>query len=189
MSADERRFPLLQDGVHMQAARVLGWPPSIPWSVVEPHGRQALKNHSQTLERLAERGGLAPSELMAVLEDRPWHSMKLEVSVPRALAVVAWAERLARIGPIVLHKVKVKVDEGETSSLGFDIEAELTKWLASAGPKIPFTDNGIAQIIAAAEASGRFVPGSVSFDPETKLLEGTLVGGILNTSIDVTVKI
>lgn len=47
----------------------------IPWSMIEPHEDQAQKNHYQTLERLAQRGGLAPCEAVAILEDRPWHKM------------------------------------------------------------------------------------------------------------------
>lgn len=43
--------------------------PSIPWRLMVPHERQALLNHGQSLERLAERGGLAPIEAMAVLMD------------------------------------------------------------------------------------------------------------------------
>jgi hypothetical protein len=47
----------------------------IPWSVIAPHEAQAQSNHDQTLTRLAERGGLAPCEAVAVLEDRAWHAM------------------------------------------------------------------------------------------------------------------
>ncbi len=45
--------------------------PSIPWSMIAPHEHQALANHSQTLECLARRGGLDPTEALAVIEDRP----------------------------------------------------------------------------------------------------------------------
>lgn len=41
----------------------------IPYDVIEPHEKQALKNHGQTLERLAERGGLSWAEAYAVLTD------------------------------------------------------------------------------------------------------------------------
>ncbi len=44
----------------------------VPWAMIEPHEKQAYKNHSQTLKRLAERGGLAASEAVALLEDRDW---------------------------------------------------------------------------------------------------------------------
>lgn len=42
--------------------------PSIPWAMIAPYERQALRNHNQTLERLAERGGLSPMEAMAVFD-------------------------------------------------------------------------------------------------------------------------
>lgn len=50
-----REFPELPDG--------------IPWVVMVPHEQQARKNHSQSLERLAERGGLSAKEMMAVIWD------------------------------------------------------------------------------------------------------------------------
>jgi hypothetical protein len=44
---------------------------AIPWGMIEPHRAQAARNHGdQTLERLAERGGLDPAELVAVLTDQ-----------------------------------------------------------------------------------------------------------------------
>lgn len=65
----ERRFPI-QGG------------PSIPWCVIALHENQAMKNHSgQSLERLAERGGLSPSEAVAVLHDRPWCRMDTHVAI------------------------------------------------------------------------------------------------------------
>ena len=47
----------------------LGCPRDVTWELVAAHARQAERNHSQSVERLAERGGLAPLELAAVL----WH--------------------------------------------------------------------------------------------------------------------
>lgn len=46
--------------------------PQIPWDMITPHEDQAQRNHSQTLKRLAERGGLCPEEMLAVLEDRDY---------------------------------------------------------------------------------------------------------------------
>lgn len=51
----ERMFPV-QDG------------PDIPWSVIAPFEKQCRKQHYQTLERLAERGGLSVSEVLSILE-------------------------------------------------------------------------------------------------------------------------
>lgn len=47
----------------------------VPLAMVLPHDKQAQRNHSQTLHRLAERGGLSACELVAVLEDRDWRPM------------------------------------------------------------------------------------------------------------------
>lgn len=58
-------FPILQDKVIR----------AIPWEAVAGHARQADANHGQTLNRLAERGGLSPCEAVAVIEDRKWQHM------------------------------------------------------------------------------------------------------------------
>jgi len=65
-----RRFPI-QGG------------PSIPWRVIAPHEAQAQRNHDQSLERLAERGGLSPAEALLVLDDKPlrradWKALAVE---------------------------------------------------------------------------------------------------------------
>lgn len=45
-------------------------PRSVPWSFVEKFRQQALVNHDQTLERLAERGGLSPEEMYLAAHGR-----------------------------------------------------------------------------------------------------------------------
>lgn len=47
----------------------------IDWQLVADHGSQAEKNHSQTVERLAQRGGLSWCELYAVLHNKRWEKM------------------------------------------------------------------------------------------------------------------
>jgi hypothetical protein len=47
-------------------------PRSVSWSLLAPHEPQAIKNHDQTLERLAQRGGLGVTEMIAVIEGLPW---------------------------------------------------------------------------------------------------------------------
>ena len=60
----------------------------IPWDVIEPHEEQALKNHGQTLKRLAERGGLSVCEAVAVLEDRPWCAMIESQAIVRLMELI-----------------------------------------------------------------------------------------------------
>lgn len=54
----------------------------IPLDIIKPHENQAILNHSQTLERLAERGGLGWIEALCVLEDREYdfHTKLTEMS-------------------------------------------------------------------------------------------------------------
>lgn len=58
------RFPIL-DQQHVPRRLALKLPRSVRWDVVELYRHQAERNHDQTLETLAERGGLAPEELFA----------------------------------------------------------------------------------------------------------------------------
>ena len=39
----------------------------LPWALIAPHAKQAIANHGQTLERLAERGGLSFTEAAAIM--------------------------------------------------------------------------------------------------------------------------
>ncbi len=54
--SERKMFPIMDGG------------PSVPWEVLEPHESQALKNHNQTLQRLAERGGLDAGEAWCVVQ-------------------------------------------------------------------------------------------------------------------------
>jgi hypothetical protein len=55
-------FPILR------ADGRVGLRSSVPWNFIAPHEAQAMENHEQTLLRLAERGGLDPQEMVAVLD-------------------------------------------------------------------------------------------------------------------------
>ncbi len=70
-----RQFPILYAGRQRKEHR--WWPKSISWNLIEPHRNHAEKNHGQTLERLAERGGLDPVELWCVINDRGWFGAEL----------------------------------------------------------------------------------------------------------------
>jgi hypothetical protein len=54
---------------------ILGARASIDFALVADHGKQAQANHYQTVERLAQRGGLSWCELYAVLHNKPWQKM------------------------------------------------------------------------------------------------------------------
>lgn len=72
-------------------------PRSLPWSIVAPHERQCQKNHGgQTLEGLANRGGLDPTELYAVLHDQPWREMPMEEAVEFLKGLVRSTDRVGK---------------------------------------------------------------------------------------------
>ncbi len=79
-----------RDSIHVWASSVAMSKqlPSIPRAIIEPHERQAERNHGQTLDRLDERGGLSASEAVAILEDRHWLPMTEADAIAR-LAVLS----------------------------------------------------------------------------------------------------
>ncbi len=85
---DDRTFPILMD-----ARELRQWPDaprSIPWALIAPHAQQCQRNHYQTPERLAQRGGLCPIELGAVLRDElyPFGGTSREAKMPAAIAFI-----------------------------------------------------------------------------------------------------
>ena len=81
MSQASRLFPLVVDrdrGLAFPDA-----PTALPWPLVAAHENQALINHGQSVIELAENGGIDWSEMVAVLEDRPWHCMSVDEAAKR----------------------------------------------------------------------------------------------------------
>lgn len=65
---------------------------SIPWELIKDHEAQAYKNHSQTLSRLNERGGLDPVEMYAVMNNLLWNKVKLS-----PLECLEWIEEQVQL--------------------------------------------------------------------------------------------
>lgn len=66
---DPEWFPVLLD--YQERKAFPDCPRQVPWSKIAPHEKQALGNHgNQSLRRLAERGGLSPSEIRCAVEGR-----------------------------------------------------------------------------------------------------------------------
>ena len=66
----ERMFPVLLSSEEKK--KFPDCPEEIPWDRIAAHESQAKKNHFQTLEGLAERGGLSPAEVMCILHDHDY---------------------------------------------------------------------------------------------------------------------
>ena len=77
-TSDERRFPIMGG-------------PSVPWRMIEPYAAQAKANHDQTLERLAQRGGLDPCELYCIVHGTAWWKVRSSLTLEQARAWLdAW---------------------------------------------------------------------------------------------------
>lgn len=61
----------------------------VDFQLVADHGKQAKTNHYQTVERLAERGGLSWCELFAVLNNRKWQKMDENDAIVECRAIEA----------------------------------------------------------------------------------------------------
>lgn len=72
-------------------------PKSVPVYLLNEE--QAQRNHSQTLKLLAERGGLSPAEMLAVMDRRPWKNMEWKDSIAELKKRVEVAKQISRCYP------------------------------------------------------------------------------------------
>ncbi len=98
-------FPVLWQGhsrTEIAELRKMGCPRAVPWDFVAPHEAQAQSNHDQTLKRLAERGGLSPSELFAVVTGQGLDAVVRTKDIDKVselLRLLAQHEALVRVKP------------------------------------------------------------------------------------------
>lgn len=64
-----KTFPILNSCVRRCREQEFHSPRVVSFDLVKRHERQALANHYQTVDRLAERGGLSWFELLMVMTD------------------------------------------------------------------------------------------------------------------------
>jgi hypothetical protein len=92
----------------------------LQWEPTERDRQRADINHGQTLERLAQRGGMSWCEMAAILSDRPWHRMteaaaiaEIEAEGDRRREPADRAERAFAIAQTLheLHSLKERGDE------------------------------------------------------------------------------
>ena len=80
-------FPVLLDHEYKKYANC---PRSVPLSLVIYHKKQLLANHdNQTISSLAERGGLYPDELIAIIQDRSYYSMDREEAIKQLNSILS----------------------------------------------------------------------------------------------------
>lgn len=69
--------------------------PDVPWAVMAAYESQCQRNHGQSVERLAERGGLGTGEAWAVVNGLDWFDM--EKSIGWAEADRLWRQYAERV--------------------------------------------------------------------------------------------
>ena len=89
MATSDRRFPVLKSQRDHDEAIAAAGLRTVPWTLLAPHEEWAWRNHDQSLERLAERGGLGVCEMLSVIEHRRWHAMDFADAVAQLKALVA----------------------------------------------------------------------------------------------------
>lgn len=97
-SKRDRGFPVMwpynQERIRLYT--LYNCPRYVPWGLLRLHEAQCMKNHLQTVNVLAERGGLDVSELAAVLDDLPWKQILVSDAVSCITRHVAVFERLEK---------------------------------------------------------------------------------------------
>jgi hypothetical protein len=74
-----RKFPIMV-GYEGTKGPCPSW---IPWEAIAPYEGHAQENHQQSLERLAERGGLSPVEAFFVMTGRRWQGERFTDALER----------------------------------------------------------------------------------------------------------
>lgn len=82
----ENYFPIL----YASGEGVLLGCQSVPFDFVAPYENQAQKNHSQSLKRLKERGGLGPLELYYVMKELPYDLQGALTQIEALQIILNW---------------------------------------------------------------------------------------------------
>ena len=86
---------------------------TIPWDSIIPHEEQALRNHGQSLEKRASRGGLSWCEALAVLQDSKFIAMPEEEAKEKVLALLPNQEWLVPVTWEAFGFIKVHAESAE----------------------------------------------------------------------------
>lgn len=118
---------------------------SIDWQLVVDHGGQAYKNHRQSVERLAERGGLSWVELYAVLNNQQWQKIDENEAI------------------IACRSIEAKYLSAVTEPASTDTLARLQRERDQAVEALREITNPIAAMQQRAEDLGAKLDGAVAF--------------------------
>ncbi len=95
--------------------------PSVPWEVMAPHESQCQKNHGQSIQRIAERGGFGCSEAWAVVNALDYYKA-IETGIGHVEAKRLWIAFAERINN---HYAKLEELRSKLAALRERYENEL----------------------------------------------------------------
>ncbi len=94
-----KRFPVIVGQSRLPRAVRARWPRSVPWTFAETFREQAKTNHDQTLEELANRGGLGPDEMWLAAHSQPLSRFRQTMPPPSEEACGEWLiAEMAKLG-------------------------------------------------------------------------------------------
>lgn len=102
----ERRFPVMHHRNRFPEA-----PGFIPWSVIEHHEACAQQNHRQSLDGLAQRGGLDPTEALAVMTNQSVVDL-LRQKLPDAEVVAKLKEAITKQSSLPIGNAEDSLYQG-----------------------------------------------------------------------------
>lgn len=111
-------------------------PSSIPWEAIAPYEGQAKENHGgQSLERLAERGGLSPAEAFMVMHGRRWGlNMDIEALQRESCAFLDKLVRESQIARLVSERddALLQIEDLKNRVTKAEYDAGISKKIADA---------------------------------------------------------
>jgi hypothetical protein len=163
MSVVTVRFPILTQHYAANYDIVKRAPGSLAWAMVEEHAPQCVKNHDQSVARLAERGGLDPWEAVAVLTDRPCYELE-KISAHDIVTALwelhdAWVRKYTPISEQLLMEFKTKWSLAEQRAFIEKLWLNHAYFHGIEGQSVmtPLESGDLAKRVSAAWADGKAI--------------------------------
>ena len=97
MTSKEAQFPVLYTGMTSLWELHPEWPRSVPWAMMEAVESNCKRNHSQSVDRLARRGGLSYKEILWAVMGCNWSEVSCMTTEEAAKTVMQLVARYKQI--------------------------------------------------------------------------------------------
>ena len=97
MTSKTAQFPVLYTGMTSLWEQHPEWPHSVPWAMMEAVESNCKHNHSQSVDRLAQRGGMSYKEILWAVMGCKWSEVSCMTIEEAAKAVMQLVARYKQI--------------------------------------------------------------------------------------------